>query len=128
MNKGILYVAFGSDYLLLTLAVIKYSRQYTSLPICVLTNIKERGEEWNKIENVSFVNFDLEQVDNRVVKTQMIDHTPFDKTLYLDCDSVIQNYGIENVFDLLDKDLVLNLCIYWHKKSKIVNIYKKAKF
>jgi hypothetical protein len=42
------------------------------------------------------------QRDNRLAKTRAFSWTPFDRTLMLDADTIIQNKGIEAVFALLD--------------------------
>ena len=127
MNRGILLIAFGYEYDHLAAHTVRYSRRFTDLPIHVLTNIKDRNKLWDEIKYVTFTQFDLHQSRNRAVKTRMADYTPFEETLYLDCDSVIQKPGIEDVFDLLgNKDMALNLFIYWHKTNKVLKIYKRA--
>ena len=94
MLRGILYTVFGAEYEKLAVKTIKYSRQYTDLPICVITNILDRSKEWGEINDITFVESKYPQVKNRMAKTKMIDLTPFDETLYLYCDSVIQMHGI----------------------------------
>ncbi len=128
MTKGIVYVVFGAEYEKLAIKTIAYSRQFTNLPICVLTNIKNRKPEWNKISNLQFVVFDnVPDNYNRGIKTQMFKYTPFDETLYLDCDSVLQKTGIEKVFEFLTgNDLVLNLLLHWQLKDKVLRVYKNA--
>ena len=125
MNKGILYISFGKDCDILAANTIAYSRQFTDLPICVLTNIKNRCSKWNEINNITFIEVDAKLNENRDYKTRMYFYTPFDETLYLDCDSVIHNKGVEKLFDM-DVDLVLNSLLYWKPADKIINLYKKA--
>jgi len=127
MNRGIIYVVFGQGYDKLAAHTVSYSRQFTNLPICILTNTHERNKKWDKIKDVSFVEFNLPQDDNRHIKTNMINYTPFDETLCLDCDSVIQRFGIEKTFDLLDGyDMVLNLCLAWKSGEQVLRLYKKV--
>jgi len=127
MNRGILYTVFGRQYENLAFHTIRHSRQFTYLPIHILTNVIERNKAWNNMPNVSFTEIDIRQKKNRSIKTQMDKYTPFDETLYLDCDSVIQRTGIEDVFEMLEQhDMVLNLNIYWPKNHKIVKLYKTA--
>ena len=47
----------------------------------------------------------------------MIDYSPYDKTIYMDVDSVIQKNGIESAFDKLNgSDLMLNVYGKWDKR------------
>ena len=116
MTRGLLYVAFSKNFDALAAHAITYSRQYTDLPVHILTNLTatQRSDEWRKHYDVTFTEFDLPDNLNREVKTSMIQHTPFDQTLYLDSDSVIQNPGIEAVFTWLRPGaLVLNRRLTW---------------
>lgn len=129
MTNGLLYVVFGIEYDKLAAHAIKYSRQFTDLPICIVTNVaqKYRHPLWDSIEGVVFVELMWHQRDNRRAKTQMYKYTPFDQTLYLDCDSVIQKPGIEKVFDLLQSgSMVLNLFSIWKEGEKFVRIYRNV--
>lgn len=111
MSRGIFIVAFGSEYQKISDACLKITRKNTSLPIHVETEITT-GLPINL---------------NRLTKLQMFDRSPFDETLYLDCDSLVQRPGIEAVFDMLsDYDVVLNPYYYWKKGNKILRIYKRA--
>jgi len=124
---GLLYVVFGEEYDRLALYTIAHSRRFTNLPICILTNISDRTQKWDSLKNIIFRYFQLPQDTNREVKTKMIQYTPFDRTLYLDCDSVIQKPGVEKIFDLVEnKDILLNLFLCWKKEDKVLQIYKKA--
>ena len=122
MKRGILYIVFGEEYDKMAALTIKYSQKFTDLPICVLTNVKERSKDWP--DNIMFIELDLPQEDNRSVKTQMINYTPFDQTLYLDCDSVIRKKGIE--VSLNEHDMFLHLYLNWSKGEKILQGYKNA--
>jgi len=127
MTCGILLVVFGKNYDSLAAHTVAYSRQFTNLPIHVLTNIKDRNSKWYDMENITFDIFNLNQNENRKIKTNMIKYTPFEKTLYIDCDSVIQKTGIENAFNLLeDNYLALNRFLYWGKGEKILRLYKRV--
>ena len=110
-EKGILNIAFGRAYERLAAHCLAYSRKFTNIPICVLTNIKDRCDKWNEVTNVEFIEFDMPDDLNRDVKTRCIDYTPFEKTLYLDCDTIVQKSGIENVFDMIEPDRLL-VCLY----------------
>jgi len=127
MKRGLLYVVFGKQYDNLAVHTIIHSRLFTDLPIHIITNVSDRNEKWNGIKNISFSVFNTPQNRNRDYKTRMDLYSPFDETLYLDCDAVIRRNGIEHVFDLLQgKDLVLNMYLRWVLGDKILRIYKKA--
>lgn len=127
MNRGILYVSFGKSCNMMAAHTIAYSRRFTDLPICVLTNVENRDKKWNNIPDVSFIEVEGKIEENRDFKTRMNEYTPFDETLYIDCDSVIQNLGIEEVFECLSSyDMVLNLLYTWTKGEKIIRLYRNA--
>lgn len=110
LNCGILYLAFGPEFDKLNAATAKYSRRFTNLPFCVLSNLKSRSPAWNKVSNVFFKYLPMDSSDNRRVKVSLISYSPFDKTLFMDSDAVIQNPGIEKLFDYLeDYDIVCQL-------------------
>ena len=126
MSRGLLYIVFGKGYDALAAHTIAYSRRHTDLPIRVLTNIPKarRNVVWNRVRNVSFELFEWTDRDNRKLKTSMIDFTPFDETLYLDCDTVIQKEGVEQIFDVVDSNFVLNLLLHWNKGDKVIRLYR----
>jgi len=126
MQKGLVYVVFGEEYDKLAAHTISYSQQFTDLPICILTNLEERHSKWKDTKNVNFTYIPLSRKDNREIRTTVIKYSPFDLSLFMDCDSVIQKEGIEKVFDLIEEnDLLLNLWNRWSVGCKVINLYKK---
>lgn len=121
-TQGLLYHVFGTEYDKVAAASIRYSRQFTTLPICVLTNLlpEERCKSWlTEKDGVFFIYLPLTVDDNRDVKTSLVDYTPFDQTVYIDSDAVIQKTGIDTLFDLLsNSDLVL-------QKNTVMNSWEK---
>ncbi len=129
MTQGILYIVFGSEYNRLAAYTVSLSSQQTNLPICVITNIgaSKRSSVWADARNVTFIELAMSQRANRSVKTLMHKYTPFDETLYLDCDSVIRLPGIECVFRRLrGREIILNRYLYWDIGTKIPRIYRDA--
>jgi len=128
MSRGLLYIVFGKKCDEMASHTVAYSRQFTDLPICIVTNIKNRNEKWKEISNVSFVKINDKLENNRDYKTQMNKYTPFDETIYIDCDSVIQRKGIEDIFDTAsaETDLILNCYLKWEVGDKVIRLYKKA--
>lgn len=126
MKTGILYIAFGEVYDKVAAHAVAYSRRFTHLPICVLTNLRNRCEKWNSISNVEFRDLQLPFEKNRDIKTRMIQYSPFDLTMYMDCDSVIQKSGVENLFDIPDTaDVSLFVDLFWGTGDKVLDIYKR---
>ena len=122
---GILLFIFGDEYDKIGSACLRFSRQHTSLPVHVVTNIRQ-SDRWKGLD-VSFQYVDVPTKDNRDVKTQMYKYTPFHRTLYMDCDAVVQNPGLEDVFSMLDeKDVALYRFDRWEKGHKVLSLYKEA--
>lgn len=123
MSIGILYVVYGQQYANLSVASIKHGRRHSDVDICIVTNIN--GNPWKGIPSIHVKYFDRTQAENRVPKLRMRELTPFDKTLYIDCDTVIQRNGVEVVFELLDNsDLCLNHLMTF--ADKVPKVYKKC--
>ena len=123
MSSGLVYIVYGKDYAKLSAAAIRYSRRHTNLPIHVVTNVPTNP--WEGLKGVSVKFFPRGQAENRRAKLQMNKLTPFDKTLYMDCDSVVRNPGIERAFELLDDaDMVLNALMLFD--TKVPEVYKKC--
>lgn len=120
--QGIVIIAFGKEYDRMAAYTVGYSQRFTKLPFCVMTNVKERHPKWGGCENVEFKYFDMEDDQNRILKTTLIDHSPFDTTMYVDCDSLIQKEGIESVFDFTH-DIVFNEYCSWSPGDKIPRLY-----
>ena len=128
-DQGIVTIAFGEEYDKLAAATMRYSRRFTQLPICVLTNIKpeDRNTLWETVDNVKFETFPWSQDHNRSIKTQMNIFTPFEQTLFLDCDAVIQKTGIEQAFDLIPKDgLLLYRVLRWEVGGSVYKLYRTS--
>ena len=133
--NGLLTIAFGSEYDRIVAHTILYAlRLIPDLPpICVITNIAEdkRCSAWEEVLQICNIDFIYGEgwldENNRRIKMQMSDLTPFDKTIYIDADAVIQKQGIECIFDMLDHaDIILNGIYYWRRGEKVPKIYAKA--
>ncbi len=120
--QGIVVIAFGKEYDKLAAYTVGYSQRFTDLPFCIMTNVRERHPKWGDEENVQFKYFDLKDNQNRMLKTTLVEHTPFDTTMYMDCDSLIQKIGISDVFNM-EKDMVFNEYCSWSPSEKIPRLY-----
>jgi len=111
MDKGILYIAFGEDYVRLMEATRKITRKFTDLPIHVLTNVEG-------VEDSTYIGWP--QMDNREAKVRMVHFTPFDTTLYIDVDTIFQK-----PFEMPEfNGLLVNLLAIWNAE-KLPLIFKK---
>lgn len=123
MKAGILFVVFGRSFYNLAIKTIKHSRKFTGLPFFVITNIK--NNDFKSIENTKYKYIDKPDALNRQYKTTMIDYSPFETTIYIDCDAVIQKGGIESVVELIeDNDILLNVYGTWTDQTKALSYYR----
>lgn len=127
MSDGIIYIVFGKEYERMALRTVLLSRQHTHLPFFVITNISDRQPQWNQIPGIRFLTFPkMNQDENRRIKTSLVSYTPFDRTLYLDVDSVIQREGIESVFELLEQsDMAMNRYLQWNSGDRVLVLYHR---
>ncbi len=126
--NGLLTVAFGAEFERMAAHTCAYSRKFTDLEITVLTNIpeKDRHEKWKEVSNVNFVYINDVHTKNRHYKTSMIDYSPYDKTIYIDADAIVQQKGVEKVFDRLEgKDIMLNIYGKWIDRIPL-SYYRRA--
>lgn len=111
MSRGIVVIAVGEEYQKIADACIKVSRNFTDLPFCI---IREQD-------------VGIEVEDNRVLKLQLHKYTPFDETLFIDADSLIQKPGVEEVFGQLENsDVAMRLYDLWLPGDKVLRVYKQA--
>ncbi|BHH82685.1 hypothetical protein [Desulforhopalus sp. 52FAK] len=109
-SKGIVYVAFGYEYLLMA-AYSAYSAKLSNpgIQCSLVTNIKIRNVQLLKIyfDFVEIIN--EKNNSNRLTKTQAIKYAPFEKCLYLDCDTEVRG-DLSVMFNCLDRfDVILKM-------------------
>ncbi len=91
---GMLYIAFGRPYLAMALVSCRSARETNpEIPICIITNVCEKGRMkhlhgWREGFDV-WIYLEIDTPENRNIKTQLYRYTPFDKTLYLDSDTIV---------------------------------------
>jgi hypothetical protein len=99
MTAGIVYIGMGKPHLTAALAAIRHGQQHTELPFCVMTDVRDEIAVPPRTE---IKRFPENELLGRDIKTQLIDHTPFDRTLHLDADSLVQRPGVEVFASLLE--------------------------
>lgn len=91
-RKGALYVAFGPAFLAMALySAASLRKRDPSVGIALMTN--QHPSERLKDATALFVDrwlvSDLPNSQNRGIKTRPDLHTPFEETVYLDCDTIV---------------------------------------
>ena len=123
-NKGILYLAFGEEYINLAKQTIAYSRKFTNLDMAIITN-RPVDESWLVSNNVNNILLDRDDNDNRDIKTSLINYTPFHTTMFIDVDAVIVKNGVESLYSgVSDGTIIMNKYHTWKVGEKYFNIYR----
>ena len=109
-KAGIIYVAFGYEYLLMA-AYSAYTarKRNPGIVTSVITNLKINNKDILKdyFDNIFYEN--LKNELNRFVKTRVIDYAPFIKGAFLDCDTEVLG-DLSPVLACLDRfDVILKL-------------------
>jgi len=126
MTKGILFVVFGKGYDHPASVCVRESRKHTGFPFHVVSNMN-RSLNWDGIKNLSWRTVNMSLKANRVPKVQAYKYSPFDRTIYLDCDAVIQREGVNRVFEKLNSsDVVMDRHERWERGSRVLRVYKRA--
>lgn len=124
-SRGIVMIAFGEDYDAVAAQTVAMSRKNILCPITILTNLKKRSPVWKQSRNINFVELDIPTNENRRVKIELYKYSPYNETIYVDCDSVIKHGGIEKLFDLLsDNNFVFQLYGVWRENNRYFKIYR----
>ncbi len=102
-NRQIIYVAFGTPYMIMAMNSIRTLRQHNpNIPVIMLTNVSSEPPNvpfWTASDK--WIHLDEEISRNRNVKTAINSYADEDKVLYLDCDTMITG-SLQTGFELLD--------------------------
>lgn len=101
---GVVYLAFGATYLVMALLGVKSLRATNpDLNACIVTNVPHVPPEifdfWREGDTWLFVEDSTK--NNRLYKTSIIDYSPYEKTFFLDCDTIV-NGSLDEGFVMLD--------------------------
>ena len=115
-ERGFLYIAFGDAFTKEALMSIKSLKKFNSEPVALFT-------DQPKLDNFEGLVDVYAQIQPRHIraKVDFIDKTPFEKTVYLDSDTLIVR-NISDMFDILDRFDVGLTNDYARKRTKYSKI------
>jgi glycosyltransferase involved in cell wall biosynthesis len=127
---GIILISFGYDYQNITSFCVSSIRQFTDLPILIHVNtpLHILNKDINNFKNIELIYHNLNDDDNRILKTNLINYTKFKKTMYLDVDSIVLSSEFLKEFDELNNFDIISP--FWKEYSineleKVINTHKK---
>ena len=106
--KGLIYVAFGYEYLLMAAHSARTAKQSNpGLSCTVVSNLTIDKDHDIRSCFDCVVELDLAHEDNRAIKTRALHYASYDKAAYLDCDTEICG-DLSPMFICLDRfDIIL---------------------
>ncbi|WP_342607900.1 putative nucleotide-diphospho-sugar transferase [Vibrio tritonius] len=113
-NQGVLYIAFGDLYIKEAIVSAESVKQYN--PNLHITLMCDNNIDSKYIDNVVLIN-----ATHIRAKVDYIDQTPYEQTIFLDSDTII-DHSLDDLFQLLDK---YDFCIahdYARKRQNIADI------
>ena len=117
-SAGCLFLAFGEAHLVLSLVAIRSLKEKNSnLSIQLITNVDvnlDCFDFWDNDFDV-LTHLTLETDKNRLIKTNLIEYTVFDKTLFIDSDALI-NGNICKIFEF-SKKFDLGIKLNWRPQT-----------
>jgi glycosyltransferase involved in cell wall biosynthesis len=101
---GILLVSFGYQYEKITPQLVDSIRKFSNIPILIHTNINSEfsSVDYSGYDNLELVYHKLNDDENRYIKTRLSKYTKYEKTLYIDVDSVILSKEFLKPFEYLE--------------------------
>ena len=120
-NRGIIMFNKGTKCLVRAIVCLESLRKHWDGPITMyLEDTPEEFHDVCKHYNVDIVKNDINN-DRQVLvrKTEMMTNPPYDRTLWLDSDTVVMG-SIDGMFDLLDhNDVVIPSFCDWYSNGRI---------
>jgi len=111
VKTGIIYLAFGYEYLLMATHSAKTAKKTNPGIICeIITNLpfdNLKVGNYSPFDSVKIVKY--ESKINRMIKTNIIKYASFERGAYFDCDTEIRG-SLEPIFKCLDRfDVAIKL-------------------
>lgn len=107
-TRGVIFAATGAPYLEIAIRAARSVKKHNpNLPVCLFTDQEDDSGVFDQV-------ILLEAAHIRS-KVNAIQESPYEETLYLDCDVIIRE-NIEHMFDLLENyDICLAHVVLWHR-------------
>ena len=130
MDKGIVYIAFGTYYVSMCYESVISLRNHSQLPVLIIHN-DDLHHKFQDIANIYF-NKVTEIDDARLIKTNLLNYTLFNKTIFLDCDTLVFTdisflFNQLNFFDLVIKQRTSSYNENSHKSQLLIKKNEKVK-
>jgi hypothetical protein len=95
-SKGILYVATGEQHIYEATKSAQYTRKHMDVPIAIVTDQQPDTDIFDRVITVSKPEY------SSVDKPKNLLQSPFEQTLYLDCDAIVLE-PVSELFELLNQ-------------------------
>ncbi len=125
IKNGIMIISFGDGYNSILEYVVNTYANHTNIPILIYTDCYDSCKYFIDNNNIHVIYISQLFIDpclfSRIIKTQCYKYSPYERTMYVDIDSIC-NDRFDYVFDYLDNH---DLCM---QPSSILNIpFKEIK-
>ncbi len=117
-EKGYLYIAYGEAFTKEALMSIQSLRRFTDLPIALFT---DQDTEKLAADNQHLTMVAKIQANHLRAKVDYMDQSPFEKTVFMDSDTVVVR-NCDDMFDLLDRFDIAIVNDYARKREKYSKI------
>jgi len=112
-NKhGVLYVALGPAYAVMAMVSINSLRIFSDVPISIIID-KSTADIFKLPELDNVITIDNFIEDNRLIKSKIFDLSPYENTLYVDCDTIIR----ANIIDCFDYLKYFDIAVKQRQKA-----------
>jgi lipopolysaccharide biosynthesis glycosyltransferase len=115
-ERGFLYIAFGEAFTKEALMSIKSLKRYNKEPVALFTDRDQTPEFEGLVDLYAKIN-----PQHIRAKVDFVSQTPFQKTVYLDSDTVVVR-NISDMFEVLDRFDVAVTNDYARKRTKYSKI------
>lgn len=95
-SKGYLYIAFGRSFLDEALLSVESLKQFSSFPVHLITDVSYAPSVHDH-----FTSFEVVSFAHARSKVDYISESPYEKTIYLDTD-IIVDQPVDDLFNILD--------------------------
>lgn len=115
-DRGFVYIAFGESYTKEAIMSIRSLKRYNSEPVALFTNNPHLDDLNDLVEYLYVI-----QPKHKRTKIDYISQSPFDKSVYLDSDTLI----VKNISDIFDLIARYDVAVTMDPARKRLSISKK---